>query len=76
MANGFDLNFEKHKPTFKQKYGKEWNADPALYTEYLQIIYLSGIFEVVNSGIGMVQAYQKETNEVLRSVSQKLDKLK
>lgn len=76
MQTDFDLNFEKHKATFKQKYGKEWNADPALYTQYLQAVYLSGVFDIVNKGIGMVHMYQKDTADILRGMSQKLDKLK
>lgn len=74
MASNFDITFEKNKGAFAQKFGVQWNANPQLYLAYLQTLYTASLTEIANNGLGQISAQQKDTNELLRSVSKKLEK--
>ncbi|MCG9898797.1 MAG: hypothetical protein MH132_02225 [Hydrotalea sp.] len=72
MASNFDKNFETHKATFKQKFGKDWNADPQLYLTYLNTLYISSLTEIANNGLGQILSRQEESHKLLQYISQKL----
>jgi len=72
MASNFDKNFESNKATFKQKFGKDWNADPQLYLTYLNTLYVSSLTEIANNGLGQILSRQEESHKLLQSISQKL----
>lgn len=56
MATNFDINFEKQKVTFKEKFGKDWNENIHDYLLFLQTLYLSSLTEISNSGFGQLNA--------------------
>ena len=72
MATNFDRTFEKNKTEFKNKFGKDWNADPQLYLSYIQTIYISSLTEITNNGLGQISAMQKETHQLLQHISKKI----
>lgn len=72
MASNFDNNFETHKVSFKQKFGKDWNADHHLYLTYLNTLYLSRIADIANNGLGQILSKQEELHKLLQSMSQKI----
>lgn len=74
MQSNFDINFESHKLTFKQKFGIEWSANQQLYLTYLQTIYISSLTEVSDNGLGQILLRQDEMHRLLQSISQKLEK--
>jgi hypothetical protein len=72
MTTNFDKTFEKNKTEFKNKFGKDWNAEPQLYLSYIQSIYISSLTEIANNGLGQISAMQKETHQLLQHISKKL----
>lgn len=76
MQSNFDKNFERHKSTFKQKFGIEWNSNPQLYISYLQTLYISSLTEISNNGLGQILSRQNDVHKLLQNVSQQLEKLK
>lgn len=61
MISNFDKNFESHKVSFKEKFGKEWNDNPQLYLSYLNTIYVSSLTEIVNNGLSQILANQERS---------------
>jgi len=70
--SNFDKNFNTHKTSFKQKFGIEWNANPELYVQYLQTLYLSTLTELVNTGLSQILSRQEDTNRSVQGLSQKI----
>jgi len=68
MINQLDNNFQKNKATFKAKFGKEWNAEPLLYIEYLQFLYMDALMNIDNVGLSQIRNEQNETNAYLKQI--------
>ena len=71
-TSNFDKNFEVNKATFKQKFGVDWNANPELYVQYLQTLYISTLTEIVNNGLSQILNGQADNQRTLQGLSQKI----
>lgn len=74
MATNFDMAFEKNKVSFRQKFGIEWNSNISAYLCYLQTLYISSLTEITNNGIGQILSNQKEMEEKIKSLTNKIEK--
>lgn len=72
MESNFDKNFEKNKTSFKEKFGKDWNAEPQLYLTYLNTLYISTLMEIANTGLSKIISMQEDSYKLLQTTSQKI----
>jgi len=69
MLANFDRNFEAKKETFKQKFGMDWNANPELYLNFLQTLYIASLTELVNKGFGQLSGKQDEMFNLVQNIN-------
>ncbi len=73
--NQFEKNFENLKKPFKEKFGKSWNEDSALFLQYVQAEYIHSISVMLDKGVNMIVQNQQEVDRSIQFISKKLDKL-
>jgi len=71
-VSNFDKNFERHKGSFKQKFGIDWNTNPELYVQYLQTVYISSLTEIANEGLKRVLNKQNDSAKLLELILKKI----
>ena len=74
-ASKFDESFEKSKSEFKKKFNKDWDKEPSLFLQFVQLLYTSELYYFVSSGLNQVYGEQQSVSRKVAEIKTALQEL-